>query len=230
MRLFPIVAIGGLALVLLAVILYRQSPVGLTTDDWWRLGYLTMFLSFFALAAGGRQIGLGELGRQARVLAIWGAVLLGLVALYSLRDTFSGLAADVMAELSPSGGIVTGKGEVLLAAGADGHFRADVEMNGVVVRVMVDTGASDIALTRADAKRIGFDVATLDYTRPYLTANGVAMSAPVVLKTVRIGGIVLHDVPASVAGTELHTSLLGMSFLRRLGAVEMTPTRLTLRR
>lgn len=229
MRLFPILLTGGLAVALLAAILYRQSPVGLTTDDWWRLGYLSLFLCFFALAYGGRRVSLGELGRQVRVLAIWGAVLMGLVALYSLRDTFSGFAAHVMAELAPSAGVDTGNGEVLLAADANGQFRADMEMNGIKVRVVVDTGASDIALTRADARRIGFDLKTLDFSKPYMTANGVMMAAPVVLKTVRIGGIVLHDVEASVAGAELGTSLLGMSFLRRLGGVEMTPTRLTLR-
>ena len=46
---------------------------------------------------------------------------------------------------------------------------------------MIDTGASDVAITKEDAIRIGFDINKLRYTKFYSTANGTSASAPVML-------------------------------------------------
>ena len=101
-------------------------------------------------------------------------------------------------------------------------------MNGVALRFLVDTGASDVVLGPADARRLGFDVAALDYSRRYRTANGVVFGAPVTLDRVRVGPIALDDVRASVNGAEMARSLLGMSFLGRLKGYEVSDDVLTL--
>ena len=82
---------------------------------------------------------------------------------------------------------------------------------------MVDTGASQVALTFEDASRAGIYVRDRDFTQQVRTANGVARVAPVTLDRVSIGDITVRDVPASVSERGmLGTTLLGMSFLKRL--------------
>lgn len=111
-----------------------------------------------------------------------------------------------------------------------GQFYAQGRVNSGNVRFLVDTGASAVALTLDDARRAGLDVRTLAYTVPVQTANGQALAAQVTLRDVRLGGVVVRDVPALVMQDGLHISLLGMSFLGRLQTVEATPTQLILRR
>jgi aspartyl protease family protein len=96
--------------------------------------------------------------------------------------------------------------------------------------MMVDTGASTVVLRTADAERAGIDVSNLAYTTPVNTANGVTYAAPVRLRSVAVGDIVLHDIEALVSKPgKLSESLLGMSFLRRLRSYEFSGDFLTLR-
>lgn len=116
-----------------------------------------------------------------------------------------------------------------LKAGAHGHYYVEAEINGRRIDVMVDTGASHVALTFEDATRAGVYVRDSDFTQRVRTANGLARVAPVVLDRVSIGGIIVRDVPASVSERGmLGTTLLGMSFLKRLSRVDMSGGRLLL--
>ena len=111
---------------------------------------------------------------------------------------------------------------VEIVAGAHGHYYASVEINGRRVDVMVDSGASIVALTFEDAERAGIFIRDRDYTHRVNTANGLARIAPVVLDRVSIGGITVRNVQAAVSEPgKLMTSLLGMSFLSRLQRVDM---------
>ena len=67
---------------------------------------------------------------------------------------------------------------VELKAGAYGHFHANAEINGQPVSVMVDTGASIVALTFEDARAAGLYVRDSDFTQRVSTANGFARVAP----------------------------------------------------
>jgi aspartyl protease family protein len=124
----------------------------------------------------------------------------------------------------------TGERSVTLQADGFGHFQAGVEIEGRIISMMVDTGATEVALTADDAATIGLHPLDADYTARISTANGVTAGAPVQLRDVRIGAIVAHDVNAIVmpAGA-LRQSLLGMSFLAALGHLEMGDRRLVLR-
>lgn len=103
---------------------------------------------------------------------------------------------------------------VVLTADGRGHFTASGQINGGVMSMMVDTGATLIALPARDALRLG-----IDYRKGQIgqvnTANGIATAYRVKLDTVRIGGIELHHVDALVQETGLNIGLLGMSFLNR---------------
>jgi aspartyl protease family protein len=111
---------------------------------------------------------------------------------------------------------------VEIKAGAHGHYFTSAEVNGRSVDVLVDSGASIVALTYDDARRAGVFVRGSDYTQRVSTANGFARVAPVVLDRISIGAITVRHVPAAVTEPgSLATSLLGMSFLARLQRVDM---------
>ncbi|WP_404416057.1 TIGR02281 family clan AA aspartic protease [Brevundimonas vesicularis] len=113
--------------------------------------------------------------------------------------------------------------------GADGHYWAEANIDGKAVRVLVDTGASVVALTRADALRLGVDPEPEAFTGKVQTASGVVRAAPVQLKTISVAGARVDRVEALVVEQGLEYSLLGMSYLGRLSAFSATPAGLTLR-
>ena len=116
-----------------------------------------------------------------------------------------------------------------ITANENGDFYVWGAVNGSTVRFAVDTGASDIVLSPADAKRAGFNVAGLTYGGQFETANGVGLGAFVTLDTLNIGPIAFDAIPASVNRTAMRTSLLGMAFLKRLKSFEFSKQKLVLR-
>lgn len=121
-------------------------------------------------------------------------------------------------------------GAVMLKADPRGHFNADLQVNGGRVAMMVDTGASIIALTHEDAQRAGVYPNPADFKIPISTANGSIGAAPVRLREVRLDRIVVRDVDAVVLPPgKLKTSLLGMSFLQRLSGFNVANNTLVLR-
>jgi aspartyl protease family protein len=103
-----------------------------------------------------------------------------------------------------------------LTANSQGHFVVDGQINGGSVRFLVDTGATAVSLSSADANRLG-----IDYRKgqPALmgTANGTTVAYRVTLNTVRVGDIVINNVDAAVLeGNQMPFALLGMSFLNRM--------------
>ena len=111
----------------------------------------------------------------------------------------------------------------------DGHYWADARIEGRAVRVMVDTGASVVVLTPADAARLGLKLEADDFSATVTTASGPVRAAPVELKAVAVAGARVEKVQALVVEQGLPHSLLGMSYLGRLSAFTATPAALTLR-
>lgn len=134
-------------------------------------------------------------------------------------------AARRLATVMPAA-VDPGLGGTTLRRAPDGHFYADAMVNGAEVRFVVDTGASVVALTREDAQRAGLAFPT-ERLRA-IGAGGEIEVMPVTLDRVAIGPIEAHGVPA-VVGEQLPMSLLGQSFLGRLGAVEIHGDGMTLR-
>jgi aspartyl protease family protein len=165
-----------------------------------------------------------------RSLLVWGGLGLILVVGYSYREELEPVFRRVGGNVFPAEPRVVAPGTVALRVGSDRHFRAVAEINGQRVQVLVDTGASDVALTKDDARRIGIDPARLIYNVPYRTANGTSFGARIELASVKVGDIIVDNVAASVADGELTHSLLGMSFLRRLSSFEVRGEEMVLRR
>ena len=115
----------------------------------------------------------------------------------------------------------------VIQADARGHFVATIYLNGTPVRALVDTGASDIAISVREAQRLGFNY--LQGPRSVAsTANGPVTTYKILFSSVQVGEIVLNNVPGSVLdGNGLRDVLLGMSFLRQV-EMQHSGTTLTL--
>jgi len=119
-------------------------------------------------------------------------------------------------------------GAAQLTKDRDGHFWAQGNVDGKAVRFLVDTGATAVSLSMADAQRLGIDTSRLSYDYNVITADGRTRAASVKLASVAISGARVRDVDALVIEKGLETSLLGMSYLGRLSRFEATPTSLIL--
>jgi len=128
------------------------------------------------------------------------------------RETLTmGQSARLAGSSRPTGGQ-----SVTLIADSQGHFVTIGAINGITVRVLVDTGASLVSMSSTEAKRLG-----INYTEGQkalsLTANGVVPTYRVKINEVRLGEITLNNVDGMVhVGDNLPIVLLGMSFLNRM--------------
>jgi len=189
--------------------------------------------------------GPGLIGWAVKQLVMW---LIGGFVVYSVvvnHQLFSGAtspvapqsavapvdsapAAEPREQLRPLGQpapLVTNS--LTLRARSDGHVLLNVEVNGAMIRFLVDTGATWVSLTHADALRAGV-AGSLNYSIAMTTANGIAKAAPVTVQRLRVGQLEVDDVEAMVMQEEGGISLLGQSFLKRLQGYEMRDGVLTL--
>jgi aspartyl protease family protein len=112
---------------------------------------------------------------------------------------------------------------------SDGHYWAEADVDGKPVRFLVDTGATAVALTLNDARRLGLDLDHMNFDQPVRTASGEARAAQVELGYVAVAGARVEKVRALVLDKGLPASLLGMTYLGRLSRFEATRGLLILR-
>ncbi|MBB3963195.1 MULTISPECIES: TIGR02281 family clan AA aspartic protease [Rhizobium] len=227
------IGLGGLGIGLLILLFNSDSPriLGVRTDDFGRMLYLLPIALMLAAGIWGRRISVGETMRH---MMIWLVLILGLATAYLYRYDALSVGNRLLAGLIPGRAVVTttsdGSKEVILYKLQNGHFEADVQINGQTISMLVDTGASMIALSRQDAERVGIIPDNLTYSMSVTTANGRTQAAPVTLSEVAIGPIVRNNIAGSVAEDgRLDQSLLGMSFLGTLGSLQMQPDELRMR-
>ncbi len=169
----------------------------------------------------------GSLSSAAAYGVIWVVLFLALVAGYSYRQDLANVWARVTGEINPAMAQQRSPTELVLRKASDGHFYADVQVNGKEIRMLADTGASTVVLSEADAKAAGIDTDSLAYNLMVSTANGEASAARITLDEIRIGSIVRRNVTAAVS-RGLAGSLLGMSFFSTLSRFEMSRDELVL--
>jgi aspartyl protease family protein len=117
-----------------------------------------------------------------------------------------------------------------LTAGSNGHFVAIAAINGKDIKVLVDTGASAVALSYDDAEKVGLRPRSLDFNIPVATANGVANAAQVTLRKVEVDGVKVENVQGIVLPEgAFKGTLLGMSFLAKLRGFKVEDGVLTLK-
>ena len=229
----------GLLIIAAIVLVFLDNPgkaLGLDNDSLARLvsgvALLTVIGSSVLFSYRGR------ISLAFKQALSWAAIGLALIAVYSYRVEFMGLGERIMGELVPGTPVAvhqsaetkSGKHEVEIRANSRGAFNINALINNTRVRLIADTGATVVALTNADAERIGINVNALSYTVPVSTANGRAFSAAVQLDMIEVGPIRVENVRALVAKPGvMHQSLLGMSFLQAISSFEISGSRLILR-
>jgi aspartyl protease family protein len=113
--------------------------------------------------------------------------------------------------------------------GASGHFETTASLNGRPVHVLVDTGATYVALSERQARQLGILLAAGDFKHTARTANGENKVALATLDRVKIGSVEVRDVEVMVSkGDVLPVTLLGMSFLSKLKRFEVHADTLSL--
>ncbi len=189
-------------------------------DDFGRLGYLVLLL----VAVSGWFIAEARvnLGKSARQVVIWGLIFVGFVGAY-------GLWGDIRDDIAPRQSVISDN-VIEAPLGVDGHYHLVLKLNGTPVSFVVDTGASEVVLSRRDAVRVGIDLNTLQFTGIANTANGIVRTAPVRIKSVTLGEITDRNLRASVNAADMDMSLLGMEYLRRFEKIEITDNKLILTR
>lgn len=215
----------------LGLLIWRLSVLfpGQVTSDLDQ-AYVIQAIVLVALLSAGivfaRRVNVRE---TLRNIAIWLAIAAVLIVGLSFRDEIETVTLRVRSELMPGYALESGEHELVLTESSGGNFFIFGEANGVRIRFLIDTGASDTVLSPSDATNIGIDVRELDFSRVYQTANGMGRGAPYTLDSLSVGPIAISPMPVSVNEAEMNSSLLGMTFLRRLRSFEIQGRRLILR-
>jgi aspartyl protease family protein len=179
-------------------------------------------------------LSLGILHRKINIIrfikeaTIWLGILLVIISGYSYQYEISLFANRILGNIFPTLGRENPDGSVTFYADRLGHFMVSAKINGVTVNFLLDTGATNVVLSPADARRIGINTKTLRYQMPTSTANGISYAAAYNFKKIEVGSIRVYDVEGAISSGGLDTSLLGMSFLSKLRSFEVSQGSITL--
>jgi aspartyl protease family protein len=134
-------------------------------------------------------------------------------------DASAGIAANAPSPEPPERQS-SGYREAFLRADERGQYAADALVNGLPVRMLVDTGASDVFVSALTAARLGL-LPSGGRPRAIKTANGMSTATPALLSRLSFGGLYMNDVEVLILTPEAgELNLLGESFLQRLVSVE----------
>ena len=165
----------------------------------------------------------GAYGKMFRQAGVWLLIFMGLVAIVASWQDIRQSGQTTSFQQSQDGTIIIPK-EI------DGHFHLTLTINDRPIDFLVDTSASDIVLTRKDAARVGFDPNRLDYWGMANTANGTVRLATIRLENVRLGEFIDKNIRASVNKAPMEKSLLGMRYLSKFSAIEISNDQMILKR
>jgi aspartyl protease family protein len=119
----------------------------------------------------------------------------------------------------------------MLYADPRGHFFADVQVRGIPIRALVDTGASVVSFSTEDAAKFGLRPDASQPKRPFGTANGTVVASIVRIPEIRLQGITVFDVEAAIMPPgAMKGTLLGMSFMKKLQSYESRGSSMVMRK
>ncbi len=119
------------------------------------------------------------------------------------------------APVSIGGGGGGGGGtQIVLTATSGGHFVTSGSINGRATQFLVDTGATSVAISADEARRLGINYEQGERGMGS-TANGLVTTWRVTLKSLRIQDVEVYGVEAVVLPPGMPHVLLGNSFLTR---------------
>lgn len=209
------------SVVVIALILAVVLSSGLSEGQGAGLMYDFLLLALVGAGLIGHVV--SNPGQALRNIAGW-VLIFGILGLgYSIWNGNSRLGS----EFNPGSGMVE-EGAISFRADLSGHYMATAKINGQDVDFLIDTGATDVALTLEDAVKIGYQQSDLSFNAPVSTANGTAFVAPIMIDNIILGPLSVNNVRGSVSPSGMDVSLLGMSFLNQLSGYEVKDGLLTL--
>ncbi|APE43703.1 aspartyl protease [Sulfitobacter alexandrii] len=164
-----------------------------------------------------------NLNRSLQYMAVWAMIFVGGAAAV-------GLWQDISRDAARPQMVLTDGDRIVVPRARDSHYYLTLDINDAPIRFVVDTGATDLVLTRADARLAGIDLETLNFHGTANTANGAVRTAFVRLEEVTLGPVTDRNVPAVVNEGDMRQSLLGMGYLQRWGRIEIANDELILTR
>lgn len=152
------------------------------------------------------------------------------------QDTATGTTAQIptpgqaqTVAAKTSAHYATGVRAAVVPMDRDGHFTADFRINGRLVKGLIDTGATYVAINASTARNLGLGLANSDFKHQVRTANGVTSAALVSLDRMEIGAIFVDNIEAFVLNDQaLSATLIGMSFMSKLQSYRVKDNRLEL--
>ncbi len=204
--------------------LSRLFPGRITGEAWGGVAGGVAVAAYMGASVLSRQ---QTMRRTTQHLAIWAGVVAVLLLGYSFKNELGDLGARMRSSVVPSYP-VDAAGQVVITQDEDGGYYVVASVNGQPVRFLVDTGASDIVLSPADAQRLGVDLSALQFNKAVETANGKGFGAPYTADSLSLGSISLGQTPMSINKAPMSSSLLGMAFFNRLKSFRFEGGRLIL--
>ncbi len=160
-----------------------------------------------------KSVAAGETHQGVKVVSTSGDQ--AILELSGKRHTLRVGDAPVSVGAGGAAGARAGQGnKIVLLAGSGGHFMTQGQINGKAVQFLVDTGATSVSMTVADAERMGVDYKSGQRVQ-LSTANGVVLGWRTMLSSVRVGDVEVFNVDGVVAARDMPYLLLGNSFLTR---------------
>lgn len=141
-------------------------------------------------------------GRRFAWLAVIGLII-GLTAFYQALIRRDGGLTERVDE--------SGRAMVVLQRDRSGHYLAEGEIDGHAVVFLVDTGATDVAVSERTARAMGLEFGP---RITVMTAAGPAAAWRTRLRRVSLGSLSLDNVRATITPGLGREALLGMSFLQ----------------
>lgn len=160
-----------------------------------------------------------SLGKTLRMAMVWIFIFIGVIAAYGLWN-------DVRSTVVPRQTVMMDEDRIEVPKAPDGHYYLTLAVNDTPVEFVVDTGATGVVLTKADAQRAGINLNNLQFFGQAYTANGPVRTAPVRLD--QIGPFPDRNFRAWVNEGEMDQSLLGMTYLQRFETLQISNGRLIL--
>ena len=173
--------------------------------DYAHLTYLTLLT---AVLIGSVLMSRTGLWKTLRQLATWLLIIAGVAFAAALWS-------DIRKNSAPAKKLLLQDGAILIPKQADGHFHVTLNVNGIEIPFLIETGATTVILSQKDAQKLGFDPNKLAFWDSANTANGEVKLAPVRLATVALERHVDRNIAAYVNAGKLPVSLLGMSYLSK---------------
>lgn len=155
------------------------------------------------------------LRRVLGMLAVWGAIFGAGLLVFAQRARFDPYLARIAAALHLDDQSVAGK-EVRIRMASDGHFWARATINGIPLRMLIDSGATVTALSTDSAARAGLRVRRPAVPMVLRTANGDISAKTAAVDDLRLGDITARNLSVVVSPAFGDTDILGMNFLSRL--------------